>query len=74
MEGDEQYLFLLFDHGGQLPLILSKLLSPRLIALCTFHGLDLISFLLEFLDPDYISLDLVVNNLHGCVTNLILNN
>ncbi len=71
MEGDEENFFLGLNHNGKSLLFLPHVVNQFVILRRALGALHVICLLLKLFNPHNITLDLVVNNLNGGVTDLI---
>ena len=71
MESNEKNFLLLLDHDGQFPFFFTHMFSHLLIFWCSFLTFHFFHFCLEFLDSENVALDLMLNDPHCGITNLI---
>ena len=71
MEGDKEDLLLLLDHDGKLALFTLHVFNHLCVALGTLSLLQIFGFLFEFTNAHDIALDLVIDNPHCGISNLV---
>lgn len=71
MESHEKHLFLFFDHNSKLALFFSHVFSHIIPLGSSFSFFQLLGLCLELFDSQDIALNFMLNNPHGCITNLI---
>ena len=72
MEGHKEDLLLLLDHDSELPLLSVHVFGHLLEFLSAFGSLQVFWLLFEFTHAHNVSLDLMVDDLHGRVTYLVV--
>lgn len=71
VESYEQHLFLLFDNVCEFLLFFAEFLGCSFVLIHVGVQFECFGFIFEFLDPNYVSLDFMIDNLDGCVTDLV---
>jgi len=71
MEGDEKDLLLLLNHDGELSFLPLHELGHFLVAVSALRRLQILRLLFEFANSHDISLNLVVNDSHCSVSDLV---
>ena len=72
MERDKEDLLLLFDHDGELALLFSHVLDHFIIRRAALCLLQIFTLLFELAYAHNVALDLVVNDSHRSVSDLVI--
>ena len=71
VERHKEHLLLLLDHHGQLSLIFLQTLHSPFVVWMSRHLFKFFGFFLECAHSEHISLDLMIDDLHSGVSNLV---